>query len=156
LGPVYRRFEEAFAAATGTRYAIACSSGTAGLHAALARLGVGPGDEGITSSFSFISSANVILFQHATPAFDQRDELTFNNDPDAAEAAITPGPRAIIPVHIFGYPCKIDHIGEIARRHGIPVIEDACEALGASLDGRPVGTFGNPAVYGFYPNKQIT
>jgi perosamine synthetase len=156
LGPVYRRFEEAFAATTGTRYAVACSSGTAGLQAALARLGVGPGDEVITSSFSFISSANVILFQHATPVFAEMDELTFNIDPDAIEAAITPRTRAILPVHIFGYPCQIDRISEIARRHGIPVVEDACEALGASIDGRQVGSFGNPAVYGFYPNKQIT
>ena len=156
LGPVYRRFEEAFAATAGTRYAVACSSGTAGLHATLARLGVGPGDEVITSSFSFISSANVILFQHATPVFAEMDELTFNIDPDAVEAAITPRTKAILPVHIFGYPCQIDRISEIARRHGLPVIEDACEALGASLDGRPVGSFGNPAVYGFYPNKQIT
>ena len=106
LGPVYRRFEEAFAAATGTRYAVACSSGTAGLHAGLARLDVGPGDEVITSSFSFISSANVILFQHATPVFAEMDELTFNIDPDAVEAAITPRTRAIIPVHIFGYPVR--------------------------------------------------
>ncbi len=156
LGPVYRRFEEAFAAATGTRHAVACSSGTAGLHACLSRLGVGPGDEVITSSFSFISSANVILFQHATPVFAEMDERTFNIDPDAMEAAITPRTRAIIPVHIFGYPCQIDRISEIGRRHGVPVIEDACEALGASLNGRPVGAFGNPAVYGFYPNKQIT
>jgi perosamine synthetase len=156
LGPVYRRFEEAFATAAGTRYAVACSSGTAGLHACLARLGVGPGDEVITSSFSFVASANVILFQRATPVFAEMDELTFNIDPDAVEAAITPRTRAILPVHIFGYPCDIDRIGEIGRRHGVPVIEDACEALGASIDGRPVGTFGNPAVYGFYPNKQIT
>src|SRR5439155_19296584 len=90
LGPVSRRFEEAFAATAGTRYAVSCSSGTAGLHAALARPGVGPGDEVITSSFSFISSANVILFQHATPVFAEMDELTFNIDPDAVEAAITP------------------------------------------------------------------
>jgi len=156
LGPVYRRFEEAFAAATGTRHAVACSSGTAGLHAALARLEVGPGDEVITSSFSFIASANVILLQRATPVFAEMDERTFNIDADAVEAAITPRTRAIIPVHIFGYPCQIDRITEIAHRHGVAVVEDACEALGASLDGRPLGTFGNPAVYGFYPNKQIT
>jgi perosamine synthetase len=110
----------------------------------------------ITSSFSFVSSANVILFQHATPVFAEVDERTFNIDPDAIEAAITPSTKAIIPVHIFGYPCEIDRISEIARRHDIAVLEDACEALGASVGGRPVGSFGNPAVYGFYPNKQIT
>ena len=156
LGPVYRRFEEAFADIAGTAHAVACSSGTAGLHASLARLGVGPGDEVITSSFSFVASANVILFQHATPVFADIDEQTFNVDPAAVEAAITPRTRAILPVHIFGYPCDIGAINAIAERHGLPVVEDACEALGASVDGRPVGAFGNPAVYGFYPNKQIT
>jgi perosamine synthetase len=156
LGPVYRRFEEAFAAATGTRHAVACSSGTAGLHAGLARLGVGPGDEVITSSFSFVSSANVILFQHATPVFAEMDERTFNIDPDAIEAAITPRTKAIIPVHIFGYPCDIEAITKIGRRFGLPVIEDACEALGCTVNGRGVGTHGNLAVWGFYPNKQLT
>jgi perosamine synthetase len=156
LGPVYRRFEEAFADIAGTAHAVACSSGTAGLHASLARLGIGPGDEVITSSFSFVASANVILFQRATPVFADIDEQTFNVDPAAVEAAITPRTRAILPVHIFGYPCDIGAINAIAERHGLPVVEDACEALGASVDGRPVGAFGNPAVYGFYPNKQIT
>src|SRR4051812_8101309 len=156
LGPMYRRFEEAFADIAGTAYAVACSSGTAGLHASLARLGVGPGDEVVTSSFSFVASANVILCQHATPVFADIDERTFNVDPAAIEAAITPHTRAILPVHIFGYPCDIGAVNAIAERHGLPVVEDACEALGASVDGRPVGAFGNPAVFGFYPNKQIT
>jgi perosamine synthetase len=156
LGPVHRRFEDAFAEAVGTRYAVSCSSGTAGLHAALHRLGVGPGDEVVTSSFSFIASANVILFQHATPVFAEMDENTFNVDPDAVEAAITPRTKAILPVHIFGYPCDVERLNDIARRHDLTVLEDACEALGAAIDGRAVGTFGNPAVYGFYPNKQIT
>jgi perosamine synthetase len=156
LGPVHRRFEEAFAESVGTAYAVSCSSGTAGLHAALHRLGLGPGDEVITSSFSFIASANVILFQHATPVFAEMDEKTFNVDPDAVEAAITPRTKAILPVHIFGYPCDIERLNEIARRHGLAVVEDACEAVGSTIDGRAVGTFGNPAVYGFYPNKQIT
>jgi perosamine synthetase len=98
----------------------------------------------------------VILFQHATPVFADIDEQTFNVDPAAVEAAITPRTKAILPVHIFGYPCDIGAINAIAERHGLPVVEDACEALGASVDGRPVGAFGNPAVYGFYPNKQIT
>ena len=156
LGPMMRRFEEAFADVAGTRHAVACSSGTAGLHACMAQLGIGPGDEVITSSFSFIASANVVLFQRATPVFAEMDERTFNLDPDAVEAAITPRTRAIIPVHIFGYPCEIGRIGEIARRHGVPVVEDACEALGASIEGRQVGTFGHPSVWGFYPNKQVT
>src|SRR6184192_1643013 len=108
LGPLHRRFEEAFADAVGTRHAVSCSSGTAGLQASVHRLGIGPGDEVITSSFSFISSANVILLQRAIPVFVEMDERTFNLDPDAVEAAITPRTRAIIPVHIFGYPCEID------------------------------------------------
>jgi perosamine synthetase len=156
LGPVYRRFEDAFAERSGVRHAVACSSGTAGLHAALLRLGVGPGDEVVTSSFSFIASANVILLEKATAVFAEIDERTFNLDPAAVEAAITPRTRAIIAVHIFGYPCEIAEISDIAARHGLPVIEDACEALGTSVDGRPVGGHGNPAVYGFYPNKQMT
>jgi perosamine synthetase len=156
LGPMYRRFEEAFAEKVGTRYAVACNSGTSGLHASLQQLGIGPGDEVITSSFSFVASANVILFQHATPVFAEIDEQTFNVDPSAIEAAITPRTRAIIPVHIFGYPCDIEAISRIAGAHGIPVVEDACEALGATAAGRPVGGYGNTAVFGFYPNKQIT
>jgi dTDP-4-amino-4,6-dideoxygalactose transaminase len=156
LGPALRRFEEAFAQRVGTEYAVACSSGTTGLHACLARLGVGPGDEVITSSFSFISSANVILYQFATPVFADIDEQTLNVDPAAIEAAITPRTKAILPVHIFGYPCEIEAINEIAGRHGIPVVEDTCEALGAHIRGRHVGTHGNPAVFGFYPNKQMT
>jgi perosamine synthetase len=156
LGPMYRRFEEAFAETVGTRYAVACNSGTSGLHACLQQLGIGPGDEVITSSFSFVASANVILFQHATPVFAEIDEQTFNVDPSAIEAAITQRTRAIIPVHIFGYPCDIEAISRIAGAHGIPVVEDACEALGATAAGRPVGGYGNTAVFGFYPNKQIT
>ena len=155
-GPVAPAFEQAFADRVGTRFAVACSSGTAGLHVALHRLGVGPGDEVITSSFSFVASANVILFERATPVFAEIDEHTFNVDPAAVEAAITERTKAIIPVHIFGYPCDIEAISAIAARHGIPVIEDACEAIGCTVDGRAVGTHGNPAVWGFYPNKQLT
>jgi len=156
LGPMLTRFEESFAAASGRRFAVACSSGTAGLHACLARLDIGPGDEVVTSGFSFVASANAALFQHAAPVFADIDPQTLNLDPAAVEAAITPRTRAILPVHIFGYPCEIGRINEIAAAAGVPVVEDACEALGASVDGRPVGAFGNPAVYGFYPNKQIT
>jgi dTDP-4-amino-4,6-dideoxygalactose transaminase len=155
-GPVAPAFERAFAERVGTQFAVACSSGTAGLHVALHRLGVGPGDEVITSSFSFVASANVVLFEKAKPVFAEIDERTFNLDPAALEEAITPRTKAIIPVHIFGYPCDIEAITKIARRFGLPVIEDACEAIGCTVDGRPVGTHGNPAVWGFYPNKQLT
>jgi perosamine synthetase len=156
LGPMYQRFEEGFAAATGRRFAVACSSGTAGLHACMARLGIGPGDEVVTSGFSFVASANAALFQHATPVFADIDDQTLNLDADAVEAAITPRTKAILPVHIFGYPCEIGRITRIAAAHGLPVVEDACEALGARIDGAVVGSHGNAAVYGFYPNKQLT
>jgi perosamine synthetase len=155
-GTVAPAFERGFADRIGTRFAVSCSSGTAGLHAAVHRLGLGPGDEVITSSFSFVASANVILFERATPVFAEIDELTFNIDPAAVEAAITERTRAIIPVHIFGYPCDIEAISAIAKRHGLAVIEDACEAIGCTIDGHGVGTHGNLAVWGFYPNKQLT
>jgi perosamine synthetase len=155
-GEMVPAFERAFAERVGTRFAVACSSGTAGLHVALNRLGLEPGDEVITSSLSFIASANVILHERATPVFADIDERTLNVDPAAVEAAITPRTRAIVPIHIFGYPCDIEAISHIASGHGLPVVEDACEALGCTVAGRPVGTHGNPAVYGFYPNKQLT
>jgi perosamine synthetase len=156
LGEVGPAFERAFADRVGTRFAVACSSGTTGLHAALHRLDVGPGDEVVTSSFSFVASANVIVIERATPVFADIDERTLNIDPAALEAAITPRTKAIMPVHIFGYPCDIEAVNRIAAAHGIPVVEDACEAVGCTVGGRAVGSHGNPAVYGFYPNKQIT
>lgn len=155
-GPMVPAFERAFAERIGVRHAIACNSGTSGLHTALNRVGVGPGDEVITSSFSFIASSNVIAIEKATPIFADIDEHSLNLDPAAVEAAITPRTRAILPVHIFGYPCEIEAISEIARRHGLAVVEDACEAVDARIGGRMVGTHGNPAVFGFYPNKQLT
>jgi perosamine synthetase len=156
LGPMVPAFERAFAERLGVRHAVACSSGTAGLHAAVHTLGLGPGDEVITSSFSFVASANVILYERATPVFADIDERTWNLHPAAVEAAVTPRTRAIIPVDIFGYPCDVEAITAIARRHGLAVVEDACEALGASIEGRPMGTHGHPAVFAFYPNKQMT
>ncbi len=156
LGPVGRRFEQAFATFVGTRHAAAVSSGTAGLHLAVRLAGVGPGDEVITSPFSFVASANCALYEGATPVFADIDPVTFNLDPAAVEAAITPRTRAIVAVHIFGLPCDIEAINAIAARHGLAVIEDAAEALGARRRGRLVGTHGNPAVFAFYPNKQMT
>jgi len=150
-GEMVPAFERGFAERVGTRFAVACSSGTAGLHVALHRLCLEPGDEVITSSFSFIASANVILHERATPVFAEIDERTLNVDPAAVEAAITTRTRAIVPIHIFGYPCDIEKISRIAADHGVAVVEEACEALGC-----PVGTHGHPAVYGFYPNKQLT
>jgi perosamine synthetase len=156
LGPFLRRFERDFAAFTGTAHATAVSSGTAGLHLAVRLAGIGPGDEVITSPTSFVASANSILYERGTPVFADVDPETLNIDPAAIEAAITPRTRAILPVHIFGYPCEIDRINEIAARHGLAVIEDAAEAVGTLAKGRRVGTHGNPAIFAFYPNKQIT
>jgi perosamine synthetase len=156
LGPVGTRFEEVFADVVGARHAAAVSSGTAGLHLAVHLAGVGPGDEVVTSPFSFVASANCALYQGAEPVFADIDPVTLNVDPAAVEAAITERTRAIVAVHIFGLPCEIEAIDAIAARHGIAVVEDAAEALGARRRGRAIGTHGNPAVFAFYPNKQIT
>ena len=156
LGPMTERFEREFAERIGVRRAVACSSGTAGLHMCLHALGLGPGDEVITSSFSFVASANAILFTGATPVFAEVDPDTFNMDPAAVEAAITPRTKAILIVDIFGYPAEIPALVDIARRHGLGVVEDACQTIDGDYDGRKLGTFGHPAVYGFYANKQLT
>ena len=156
LGPMGPRFERAFADWVGTKHAAAVSSGTAGLHLGLVRAGVGPGDEVITSPFSFISSANCALHAGADVAFADIDPRTFNLDPAALEAAITPRTKAIVPVHIFGLPCDIEAISAIAAKHGLAIVEDGAEALGAVRQGRKIGTHGSPTVFAFYPNKQMT
>lgn len=157
LGPRLGEFERAFAQRVGTPYASAVSSGTAGLHLALRAVGVEAGDEVVTSPFSFVASANAVLYEGARPVFADIDPVTLNLDPRAAEAAITERTKALLPVHIFGYPADMPAFEEIARRHGLGVVEDACEALGARhADGMAVGGRGNPAVFGFYANKQIT
>jgi len=150
------RFETSIAEFVGRRFAVGVSSGTAGLHLAAIEAGLGPGDEVITSSFSFVSSANCLLYVGARPVFVDIEPDTLNLDPALIETAITPRTKAILPVHIFGRPCKMDAITEIASRHGLSVIEDACEALGAQYRGCQVGTFGRSAVFAFYPNKQMT
>ncbi len=156
LGPMGPRFERAFADWVGTKHAAAVSSGTAGLHLGLVRAGVGPGDEVITSPFSFISSANCALHAGADVTFADIDPVTFNLDPAALEAAITPRTKAIVPVHIFGLPCDIEAISAIAAKHGLAIVEDGAEALGAMRQGRKVGTHGSPTIFAFYPNKQMT
>jgi perosamine synthetase len=157
LGPRTEEFERAFAERVGARCASAVSSGTAGLHLALRAVGVGAGDEVITSPFSFVASANAPIYEGARPVFADIDPVTLNMDPDAVRAAVTERTRAILPVHIFGYPAEMDAFESIAREHGLGIVEDACEALGARHpDGRQVGGRGNPAVFGFYANKQIT
>jgi perosamine synthetase len=150
------RFERALAERVGAPHVAAVSSGTAGLHLCVRLAGLGPGDEAITSPFSFVASANCILYEGATPVFADVDPVTLNLDPAAVEAAITERTKAILAVDIFGFPCELDPLREIAERHGLALIEDACEALGAEYRGRPIGSYGHPAVFAFYPNKQVT
>ncbi len=153
LGPVLPEFEAAFAARLGVAHASAVSSGTAGLHLALRAAGVKDGDEVVTSPFSFVASANSILYERARPVFADIDRSTLNLDPEAAAAAVTDRTTALLPVHIFGYPADLAAF----ERLGLPIVEDACEALGAvHADGVAVGGRGHPAVFGFYPNKQLT
>lgn len=156
LGPVLREFERMWAERAGVAHAVACSSGTAGLHVALHQAGIGPGDEVIVPSFTFVASANAILFTGATPVFVEVDPLTFNMDPAAVEAAITPRTRAIEIVDIFGYPAELPALVDTARHHDLVVVEDACQAIGGGYDGRPYGSWGHPAILAFYANKQMT
>jgi perosamine synthetase len=156
IGPRLVQFEEEIATYTGVPYAIGVSSGTTGLHLVVIAAGISDGDEVITPSFSFIASANSILYERAKPVFVDIDPLTGNMDPDMVEAAITSRTRAIMPVYAFGQPADMDPILDIARRHDLIVIEDSCEAIGAEYKGRRVGTLGDAAVFAFYPNKQMT
>ena len=157
LGPRTEQFEQEFAARTGAGFASAVSSGTAGLHLALRAVGVSDGDEVVTSPFSFVASANVVLFERARPVFADIDPVTLNLDPDAAAAAVGERTVALLPVHIFGYPANLAAFEDLAERHRLALVEDACEALGAvHADGRPVGGRGHPTVFGFYANKQLT
>jgi perosamine synthetase len=156
IGPFVESFENAFAKKVGTKYACAVSSGTAGLHLALLASGIGQGDEVITSPLSFIASANAILYVGATPVFVDIDPKTYNLNPKEIEKKITKRTKAILPVHIFGQPADMSEIMRIVRKHKLRVIEDACESIGATHRGKKVGTFGESAVFAFYPNKQIT
>ncbi|MGP0100412.1 MAG: DegT/DnrJ/EryC1/StrS family aminotransferase [Solirubrobacteraceae bacterium] len=157
LGPRVEAFERLFAARVGAPHACAVSSGTAGLHLALRAVGVGEGDEVVTSPLSFVASANAALYERARPVFADIDPVTLNLDPDAAAAAVTARTRALLPVHIFGYPADMPAFERLAEERGLAIVEDACEALGAvNADGTPVGGRGHPAVFGFYANKQLT
>ena len=156
LGPYTDRFEELLAERVGAPYVAAVSSGTTGLHLCVHIAGIAPGDEVVTTPLSFIASANCILYEGGTPVFVDVDERTLNLSPAAVEAAITPRTKALVLVDLFGYPLDIDAFQGIADRHGLAIIEDACEALGSTYRGRPVGSFGPPAVFAFYPNKQMT
>ncbi len=156
IGPYLERFEAAFAASVGSAHAVGVSSGTAGLHLCVVAAGIGPGDEVITTPFSFVASANCILYERAVPVFVDIDEASLNLDPTLVAAAVTERTRALLPVHVFGQPCALDELLAVARAHDLVVIEDACEAVGATYRGRAVGTFGQAGVFAFYPNKQMT
>jgi perosamine synthetase len=156
MGPRIDRFEEAFAGYVGTKHAVGVNSGTSGLHLAVIAAGIRDGDEVITPSFSFIASANCILYERGKPVFVDIDPLTGNMAPALVESAITERTKAIMVVHAFGQPADMDPFLDIARKHNLCVIEDACEAIGAEYKGRRVGTFGDAAAFAFYPNKQMT
>ena len=156
LGPVIDRFEELIAERVRAPYAVAVTSGTAGLHLLCHGLGLGDGDEVITSPVSFVATANCFILEGAAPVFADVDPGTLNLDPPAVEAAITPQTGALVVFDMFGYACEVDELRAIADRHGLAVIDDSAEALGAEYKGAPIGSHGVPAVFGFYPNKQIT
>ena len=156
LGPKLNEFEKKVAEFAGTKYAIACNSGTSGLHMLVAALGIKDDDEVITTPFSFVSSSNCILFERAKPIFVDIDEATLNLDVSLIEAKITAKTKAILPVHIFGQPANMDEIRAIARKYKLFIIEDACEAIGAKWNNENAGTMSDGGVFAFYPNKQIT
>jgi len=153
-GPRTARLEEKFAAVCGTKFAIATTSGTTALHVALLAHGIGPGDEVITTPFTFMASVNSILYVGARPVFADIEEGSFNIDPESIKAAITPKTKAIMPVHLYGLPCNMDEIMAIARQHGLVVIEDACQAVGAKYKGKTVGSFGT-GCFSLYATKNV-
>jgi perosamine synthetase len=157
LGPMVERFERELAAWIGAEDAVAVSSGTTALHLGVRALGWGPGDEVLTSPFSFVASANCLLYEGSRPVFCDVDPVTLNLDPAAVGAAVGGSSAGILPVHIFGFPAAMPELEAIAARRGLGILEDACEALGAvDAEGRAVGTRGNLATFAFYANKQLT
>jgi perosamine synthetase len=156
LGEYVRRFEREFAAYCGVRYGVATHNGTVALHLALAALGIGPGDEVILPTLTFVATANAVAYTGATPAFVDSEPHTWNIDPEAVARAITPRTRAIIAVHLYGHPADMDPLRALAAQHGLALIEDAAEAHGARYRGRRVGSLSDVAVFSFYGNKIIT
>ncbi len=161
LGPKLKEFEQAFAKYLGIKHAVAVANGTCGLHLAVKSLNLNPGDEVITTPFSFVASSNCILYERAKPVFVDIDKETFNIDAAKIEQAITDKTKAILPVHIFGLPCEMDAIIKIAKENNLQIIEDSAEALGAVYNGKKhknkkAGTLGLASVFAFYPNKQMT
>jgi perosamine synthetase len=156
LGPRMEEFEGLVAGHVGVRHAVAVSSGTAALHLIVRALGLGPGDEVLVPSFTFAASVNVIMMEGATPVFVDIDPETFNMDVARMDSRVTPRTRAVMAVDVFGHPVEWDDLLAFAERHGLAVIDDACEAIGARYRDVPVGRFGAAAAFAFYPNKQIT
>jgi perosamine synthetase len=156
MGAFTEQFEAGIAGLSGRELGVACSSGTAGLHMAVRALDIGEGDEVITTPFSFVASANCILYERAIPKFVDIEDDSLGADPDLVAQATTSRTKAVLPVHVFGRPCKIEPIVAHARANRLSIIEDSCEGLGSSLNGRPLGGFGDISVFAFYPNKQIT
>jgi perosamine synthetase len=156
LGPKVREFEQAFERYIGLKHAIAVNSGTSGLFLCAQAMGWGPGDEIITTPFTFIATVNIIMMAGAKPVFVDIDPLTLNIDPQKIEAAITEKTKGIVPVEVFGNPAGMDRICDVAKKHNLTILEDSCEGLGSMLNGKKVGTFGKMSVFAFYPNKQMT
>jgi len=156
LGPRVPEFEAQFCQRLGVKHAIACSSGTAGLHLIWRAIGLQPGDEVVTTPFSFIASSNSVMFERARPVFVDIDPDTWQIDPKRVASAVTPKTRALLPVDVFGSIPNMDALDDIAAKHNLRVVEDSCEALGATFKGRNAGTLADAGVFGFYPNKQIT
>ena len=156
LGPEVEAFEQDLAAYVGVKHAVAVSSGTAALHLIVRALGVGPGDEVLVPSFTFAASVNAILFEGARPVFVEPEPDTYNLDVADLEARITPRTRAIMAVDVFGHPADWDGLQRVAERHGLLLIDDCCEAIGAAYRGRSLGGFGAAGAFAFYPNKQMT
>ncbi len=155
LGPNVRAFEQEAAEYLGVKYAVGCASGTDALHLALLAAGVGPGDEVITSAFTFIATAEAIAYVGATPVFVDIDEKTMNLDLDAVEDAITTKTKAVLPVHIFGQPVDMPALGILAEKHGLTIVEDCAQSFGADIAGRQTGSFGIAGCFSFFPSKNL-
>ncbi|MGB0670377.1 MAG: DegT/DnrJ/EryC1/StrS family aminotransferase [Rhodospirillales bacterium] len=155
LGPKVAAFEEAFATLCGTKHAVACNSGTSALHLAFVAHGIRTGDEVIVPAMSFTATAAAVRYTGATPVFVDIEATSLTLDPALIEAAITPATKAIVPVHLYGQPARMDDILAIAKVHGLPVIEDAAQAHGALDKGRPVGGLGRCGCFSFYPGKKL-
>lgn len=156
LGPKLPEFEEIIAKYTGVKYSIAVNSGTSALHLIVRAMGIGEGDEVITTPFSFIASSNCILFEKARPVFVDIDPVTLNIDADLIERKITKRTKAILAVDVFGHPAEWDILKKIAVKHSLKLIDDSCEALGSEYKGKKAGSFGDAGTFAFYPNKQVT